>query len=92
MFEERLCKGCGFAIEDHYWVSPPDFCGRCYRTLTKLATVWRHLIEEPRMLKQIAFSAIYAKQYAHGAPGHLDMLTVAKLAGLLDNPGGVFND
>lgn len=41
-----------------------------------------HWIEgyEPRMRKHIQFALEYAANYDHGAPGHLDLMTIATLA------------
>lgn len=32
----------------------------------------------------IAYARVYASDYAHGAPGHLDLMTIAALAKKLD--------
>lgn len=42
----------------------------------------KHWIEgyEPRMQKHIQFALKYADDFDHGAPGHLDLITIAKLA------------
>lgn len=39
---------------------------------------------DERTNKHIAFARDYAQRFAHGAPGHLDLMTIAKLAELLD--------
>jgi hypothetical protein len=39
---------------------------------------------DDRQRKQIAFSRLYARDFAHGATGHNDMMIVAKMAELLD--------
>lgn len=44
---------------------------------------WMEGLDE-RMVKHIAFARNYADQFAHGAPGHLDLMTIAVLAKLLD--------
>jgi len=48
---------------------------------------WMALLDE-RTNKHIAFARNYAERYAHGAPGHLDLMTIALLAALLDNYEG----
>lgn len=45
---------------------------------------WMATLDE-RMNKHVAFARDYAKHYAHGAPGHLDLMTIAALANALDN-------
>lgn len=42
----------------------------------------RHWIDgyEERMRKHIQFALKYADDFNHGAPGHLDLLTIATLA------------
>ena len=44
---------------------------------------WMGGLDE-RTNKHIAYARHYAKHFAHGAPGHLDLMTIAKLAELLD--------
>lgn len=44
---------------------------------------WMGGLDE-RTNKHIAFARHYAASFAHGAPGHLDLMTIAKLAELLD--------
>lgn len=44
---------------------------------------WMALLDE-RTNKHIAYAREYAKRFAHGAPGHLDLMTIAALAALLD--------
>lgn len=44
---------------------------------------WMAQLDE-RTNKHIAFARQYAAQFAHGAPGHLDLMTIATLAKLLD--------
>ena len=39
---------------------------------------------EPRMCQHVTFARDYARRFAHGAPGHLDLMAIAKLADLLD--------
>lgn len=46
---------------------------------------WRSSLDD-RMRTHVAFAEHYAQHFAHGAPGHLDLLTIAKLASLLDRP------
>ena len=36
----------------------------------------------------IAYARVYASDYAHGAPGHLDLMTIAALAKKLDALSG----
>jgi len=45
---------------------------------------WMARLDE-RTNKHIAFARQYAAQFAHGAPGHLDLMTIAALAKLLDD-------
>lgn len=45
---------------------------------------WAALFDE-RTNKHIAFACDYAARFAHGAPGHLDLMTIAALAALLNN-------
>jgi hypothetical protein len=48
-----------------------------------MATYWTaHL--EPRQQTHVAFARAYARDFNHGAPGHLDLVLVARLAELLD--------
>ena len=89
MGDQDLCKGCGLAIEPHYWINTPHFCHRCSTTLFHLARRWRELVNEPRTLTHITFARDYTKRYAHGAPGHLDLITIGLLADILDDPGKV---
>jgi hypothetical protein len=44
---------------------------------------WAATLDE-RMNKHIVFARDYAKRFAHGAPGHLDLMTIAALAKMLD--------
>lgn len=44
---------------------------------------WMALLDE-RTNKHIVFARTYAREFAHGAPGHLDLMTIAKLADMLD--------
>lgn len=44
---------------------------------------WMAQLDE-RTNKHIAFARDYAAKYAHGAPGHLDLMTIAALAKMLD--------
>jgi hypothetical protein len=39
---------------------------------------------DDRTRTHIAYARVYASDYAHGAPGHLDLMTIAVLAGKLD--------
>lgn len=43
---------------------------------------------DDRTRKHVAFARNYAQVYGHGAPGHLDLMTIAKLADLLDSQEG----
>ena len=47
---------------------------------------WMAALDE-RTRKHIAYAREYAEKYAHGAPGHLDLMTIALLARLLDAAG-----
>ncbi len=44
---------------------------------------WQADLDE-RTNKHIAYARHYAEHYAHGAPGHLDLMTIAALAKKLD--------
>jgi hypothetical protein len=44
---------------------------------------WMAQLDE-RTNKHIAFARNYAEHYAHGAPGHLDLTTIAWLATYID--------
>lgn len=44
---------------------------------------WRDSLE-PRIRKHIAYCQNYVAQHNHGAPGHLDRVTVDTLAKILD--------
>jgi hypothetical protein len=37
-----------------------------------------------RSRQHVLFARHYAREFAHGAPGHLDLMTIATLAQLLD--------
>lgn len=39
---------------------------------------------DERTRKHVLFARNYAENFSHGAPGHLDLLTIAALAKLLD--------
>lgn len=83
---DKTCVGCGFKIEPMYWVGQePDFCGRCERTLSRLALRWRGLMDAAAM-QQVRFSQNYTTHWNHGIVGHLDYVTIVALAGLLDDP------
>lgn len=45
---------------------------------------WMAQLDE-RTNKHIGFALNYAAAFAHGAPGHLDLMTIATLARLLNN-------
>lgn len=51
---------------------------------TKQPPQWMAQLDE-RTNKHVAFARHYATAFAHGAPGHLDLMTIAFLAGMLDN-------
>lgn len=40
---------------------------------------------DERTQRHVTFAVTYAKQFGHGAPGHLDLMTIATLAQLLIN-------
>lgn len=44
---------------------------------------WSAQLDE-RTCKHIVYAREYAARFAHGAPGHLDLMTIAALAQLLD--------
>lgn len=44
---------------------------------------WQDLFDE-RQRKEIAFSRIYAREFAHGTDGHNGKIIIAKMADLLD--------
>lgn len=89
-FEWKMCRGCGFSIEPHYFVGQaPDFCARCESTLMRLAQKWRSMGLDDRTLTHTTFCQNYAAKYHHGAPGHMDYMTIATLASMLDDPGRV---
>lgn len=44
---------------------------------------WMAALDE-RTNKHIVYARTYAREFAHGAPGHLDLMTIAALAELLD--------
>jgi len=89
MEEQPNCHGCGYQLTNEYWVGQtPIFCQRCHNTLDHLANVWRKMFDE-RTLTHIAFCQNYAANYHHGAPGHMDYMTISLLAHILENPGSV---
>jgi len=45
---------------------------------------WAAQFDE-RTCKHIAYAREYAARFAHGAPGHLDLMTIAALAAVLDH-------
>lgn len=45
---------------------------------------WTALLKEQRTRDHVAYARHYADHFAHGAPGHLDLMTIAELARLLD--------
>ena len=47
------------------------------------ATHWTDDLDG-RTRVHIAYARVYASDYAHGAPGHLDLMTIAALAEMLD--------
>lgn len=44
---------------------------------------WMAQLDE-RTNTHIVYARTYARRFAHGAPGHLDLMTIAALAKLLD--------
>lgn len=44
---------------------------------------WTAVLDD-RTRKHVAFARHYAENFSHGAPGHLDLLTIATLASFLD--------
>lgn len=46
-------------------------------------THWMDGLDD-RTRKHVIFARHYAESFNHGAPGHLDLLTIAALARLLD--------
>ena len=40
---------------------------------------------DDRTRKHVLYAKVYARDFAHGAPGHLDLMTIAELAKLLDS-------
>lgn len=38
---------------------------------------------DPRMRRHVEFALSYVRDFGHGCPGHLDLLTIAALADLL---------
>lgn len=84
------CAGCGFSKDTVYWVgNEPRFCQRCEALLSALAQRWRRCVTDERMATHLVFSTDYAARFAHGAPGHLDYMTIAALAAILDDPARV---
>lgn len=45
---------------------------------------WREQLDD-RQRKHVAFCKMYADQFGHGAPGHLDFILIAQLASMLDD-------
>lgn len=45
---------------------------------------WERFLED-RQRSHVEFCRLYAKNFAHGAPGHLDMILIARMADLLDS-------
>lgn len=52
---------------------------------------WRDGLD-PRMRKHVAFCQDYAANHNHGAPGHLDYLTIATLAEMIELTDGRITD
>lgn len=44
---------------------------------------WVGLLDQ-RMRAHVAFARVYTGDFNHGAPGHLDLLTISALAGVID--------
>jgi hypothetical protein len=40
---------------------------------------------DTRMRQHADFARLYARSFAHGAPGHLDLMLIAAMAQMLDN-------
>ena len=49
----------------------------------KQPSQWMAQLDE-RTNKHIVYARDYAERFAHGAPGHLDLMTIAALAKMLD--------
>lgn len=43
---------------------------------------------DPRMRKHVEFALAYVRDFGHGCPGHLDLLTIATLSDLLTAADG----
>lgn len=50
----------------------------------KAAPRWMSELDD-RTAKHVVYARVYAREFAHGAPGHLDLMTIAALAKLLDD-------
>lgn len=45
---------------------------------------WTHILDD-RTRKHVHFARAYAEHFAHGAPGHMDLMTIARLAQCIEN-------
>jgi hypothetical protein len=88
--EVATCSQCGRDIVfiGPYWDHPGEIKPKhpaipVTETPKPQPPQWMAQLDE-RTNKHIAFARHYAANFAHGAPGHLDLLTIAKLAELLD--------
>lgn len=46
-------------------------------------TDWVWMLDQ-RMQSHVSFARMYTREFNHGAPGHLDLLTISALAGVID--------
>lgn len=53
-----------------------------------MSKLWLDFFDS-REQREIDFARLYAAQYDHGTPGHLQLLIIAKLAALLDRREGL---
>lgn len=87
-----LCDQCGAAIEwrgeywDHLGENKPRHLAipKSFKAVPKQPSQWMAQFDE-RTQKHIVYARAYAREFAHGAPGHLDLMTIAALAQLLDD-------
>lgn len=54
-----------------------------YATIENKHIDWREFFDD-RQLKEIAFSELYAADFAHGTDGHNGKMIIAQMAKLLD--------
>lgn len=87
MGDKAICSMCGAEIEyvGPYWRHTGAIQPRHPATpkQQEQPPQWMGDLDE-RMNKHIAYARHYADNYAHGAPGHLDLMTIAALAKKLD--------